>query len=93
MSNDVTSIIRVGIERTSTGISVLSDYLPTSYEESVRYVASLLTYLYHPPLKSRYFYHPLGSAESSSPPPLDHFLIPPTRPSSSSSIQLFEYPR
>jgi hypothetical protein len=35
MSNDVTSIIRVGIKGTSTGVSVLSDYIPASYEESV----------------------------------------------------------
>jgi hypothetical protein len=35
MSNDVTSIIRVGVERTSTGIPLLSDYLLASYEESV----------------------------------------------------------
>jgi len=33
MSNDVTSIIRVGVERTSTGIPILSDYIPTAHEE------------------------------------------------------------
>jgi len=49
MSNDVTSIIRVGVKRTSTGVFVLSDYLLAAYEESVRYVPTIQSTSTSPP--------------------------------------------